>query len=59
MLIRLYRVSHNKDLREMGKDMGITAAGVLRIEQGQAMRFETFVKVLNWLTNDSRKRQKV
>ena len=49
-LIRLYRVFHNKDLRAVAKEIGISPPSVMRLEHGRDTDARTFVRVLDWLT---------
>lgn len=48
-VIRRWRLMEEKDLREVGKEIGISAATLLRIEQGHDPAGETLAKVLGWL----------
>jgi transcriptional regulator with XRE-family HTH domain len=48
-MLRLYRTVENFTLRDMGSDIGISAATLLRIEQGKAFDTATLMKLLTWL----------
>lgn len=50
VVLRKYRIMEERTLRELGKEIGISAAAVLRIEQGRGCDAATFMKVLIWLT---------
>lgn len=41
------------DLRTAGKQMGISAATLLRIESGRDMDGQTFAKIFRWLMEKS------
>ena len=48
-LIRLYRNIYEVSLRECGQEIGVSAATLMRIEQGRVMDHTTYLKVLVWL----------
>jgi transcriptional regulator with XRE-family HTH domain len=48
-VIRRYRVTGEVSLRDMGKDIGISAATLMRLEQGRDPDGATLTKVLIWL----------
>lgn len=55
-IIRRYRVTSELTLREVGKEIGIGAATLMRLEQGREMDSSTMAKVLAWLfANDDGK----
>lgn len=55
-IIRRYRVTSELTLREVGKEIGIGAATLMRLEQGREMDSSTMTKVLAWLfANDDGK----
>lgn len=51
-VIRRYRVTNELTLREVGKEIGIGAATLMRLEQGRDMDSRTMAKVLAWLFAD-------
>lgn len=52
-VIRKYRVNSELSLREVGKEIGISAATLMRLEQGRDPDGQTVAKVLAWLfTNE-------
>lgn len=48
-VIRRYRITSELSLREVGKEIGIGAATLMRLEQGRDPDGQTVVKVLAWL----------
>lgn len=48
-VIRRYRVTSELSLRDVGKDIGIGAATLMRLEQGRDPDGATLTKVLMWL----------
>lgn len=48
-VIRKYRVNSELSLREVGKEIGISAATLMRLEQGRDPDGQTLAKVLAWL----------
>lgn len=48
-VIRKYRVNSELSLREVGKEIGIGAATLMRLEQGRDPDGQTLAKVLAWL----------
>lgn len=56
-VIRKYRVTSELSLRDVGKEIGIGAATLMRLEQGRDPDVQTMVKVLAWLFKDSGGRQ--
>jgi len=48
-VIRRYRVTNELTLRDVGKEIGIGAATLMRLEQGRAPDGVTLAKVLAWL----------
>jgi transcriptional regulator with XRE-family HTH domain len=48
-VIRKYRVTSELSLRDVGKEMGIGAATLMRLEQGRDPDGATLTKVLIWL----------
>lgn len=55
LVLRKWRYSHEMPLRELGKQMGISAATLLRIEQGHDCDSKTLMKVFNWLMSEPAK----
>lgn len=51
-VIRKYRVTSELTLREVGKEIGIGAATLMRLEQGRDTDSHTIGKVLAWLFAD-------
>jgi transcriptional regulator with XRE-family HTH domain len=63
-VIRRYRVTSELTLRDVGKEIGIGAATLMRLEQGRDTDGRTIAKVLAWLfsevatsTNGTRRRR--
>jgi transcriptional regulator with XRE-family HTH domain len=48
-VIRKYRVTSELSLRDVGKEIGIGAATLMRLEQGRDPDGATLAKVLTWL----------
>jgi transcriptional regulator with XRE-family HTH domain len=48
-VLRKWRLMNELDLRSVGAEIGISAATLLRIEQGSAPDSITFMLLLNWL----------
>jgi transcriptional regulator with XRE-family HTH domain len=48
-VLRKYRVMNELTLREVGKEIGIGAATLMRLEQGHVPDGTTLAKVLQWL----------
>lgn len=48
-VIRKYRVTSELTLRDVGKEIGIGAATLMRLEQGRDPDGQTLAKVLAWL----------
>jgi transcriptional regulator with XRE-family HTH domain len=48
-VIRRYRVTSELTLRDVGKEIGIGAATLMRLEQGRDPDGATLTKVLIWL----------
>lgn len=63
-VIRKYRVTSELSLRDVGKEIGIGAATLMRLEQGRDPDGATLTKVLMWLlraetTNGQRQERRV
>ena len=50
-LIRLYRSVENINIRDMGSELGISAATLSRLERGYEVDQKTMLKLINWLFN--------
>lgn len=48
-VLRCYRLLRELDLRTLGKDIGVSAPTLMRIEAGRACDADTLLKILNWL----------
>lgn len=55
-IIRKYRVTSELTLREVGKEIGIGPATLMRLEQGRDPDGVTLAKVLAWLFQDAGKK---
>jgi transcriptional regulator with XRE-family HTH domain len=51
-VIRKYRVTSELTLREVGKEIGISAATLMRVEEGRDPDGSTLAKILAWLFTD-------
>lgn len=49
IIIKKYRVMSELTLREVGKEIGISAATLMRLEQGREPDGKTIAKILAWL----------
>lgn len=56
-IIRKYRVTSELTLREVGKEIGIGAATLMRLEQGRDPDGQTLAKVLGWLMSKEREKK--
>lgn len=56
-VIRKYRVTSELTLREVGKEIGIGAATLMRLEQGRDPDGATLAKVLGWLMAREKERK--
>ena len=54
-VLRKWRLMNELDLRSVGKQIGVSAATLLRIEQGHSPDANTFMLVLNWLMSKNGK----
>jgi len=50
-VLHKYRLLAELTLRELGKEIGIGAATLMRLEQGHSPDGETLAKVIHWLTS--------
>ena len=48
-LIRLYRDSERKSLKQMAKIIGVDYVSLSRFERGQNIRSQSWVAVIKWL----------
>jgi transcriptional regulator with XRE-family HTH domain len=48
-VLRCYRLLKELDLRTLGKEIGLSAPTLMRIEQGRSVDAETLLKILNWM----------
>ena len=47
-MLRCYRQMHEVELRSVAKEIGISAATLMRLEHGYDCDAATMLKVLNW-----------
>ena len=47
-MLRCYRQMNEHELRSMAKEVGVSAATLMRIEHGRECDASTLVKVLQW-----------
>jgi len=48
-MIRLMRMVNNRTIRDLAAEIGISAATLLRVEQGKAFDVATLLRLLQWL----------
>lgn len=48
-VLRCYRLLKELDLRTLGKEIGISAPTLMRIEKGRGCDDATLMRILNWL----------
>lgn len=48
-VLRCYRLLNQLDLRTVGRQIGVSAATLMRIEAGRATDADTLLKILNWM----------
>ena len=58
-VIRKYRVTSELTLREVGKEIGIGAATLMRLEQGRDPDGPTLLKIFAWLGSNEAKNGKL
>jgi transcriptional regulator with XRE-family HTH domain len=51
-MLRLYRTMHQRTLREVAKECGISHATLMRIEHGQAFDAQTLLALWRWLLEE-------
>ncbi len=49
-VLKKYRLMMELDLRSLGKEIGIGAATLMRVEMGHEPSYSTFKKILDWLS---------
>lgn len=49
LVLKKYRLMMEYDLRAVAKEIGISAATLMRIEHGREIDAKTFLKIINWL----------
>jgi transcriptional regulator with XRE-family HTH domain len=47
-VLKCYRLLKERNLRELAKEIGVSASTLCRLETGRAIDAETLVKILNW-----------
>ena len=57
-VLRAWRLHKEYDLRRVGRQIGISAATLMRLEQGHLVGGVTLVKVLRWLLDVSEQPRK-
>lgn len=50
-VIRKYRAMTERNIRDVSKEIGISAATLSRVERGEEMDGETLARILKWLTD--------
>lgn len=48
-MLRLYRASRSIDMRELAREIGISAATLCRLEASKDVAFSTAVSILQWM----------
>lgn len=51
-MLRLYRTMHQRTLRDVAKESGISHATLMRIEHGQAFDAKTLLALWRWLLDE-------
>lgn len=54
-VLRKWRLISERDLRSVGSEIGISAATLMRLEQGRDPDGKTLAKVLAWLTKEEKR----
>lgn len=49
-VLRAYRHHREISMRKLAKEIGISAATLMRVEQHRALDAKTFLAILKWLT---------
>jgi transcriptional regulator with XRE-family HTH domain len=49
-MLYLWRTVNRHSLRDLGKEIGVSAATLMRVEHGYGTDAATFVKLLAWMT---------
>lgn len=50
IVLKKYRLMMDLDLRTLAKEIGIGASTLMRLEMGHSTDYQTFKKVLDWLS---------
>lgn len=53
-VLRKWRLMSERDLRSVGAEIGISAATLMRLEQGRDTDGKTLAKVIAWLTKEEK-----
>ena len=48
-VIKKYRYHEELTLRALGKEIGVSARSVMRLEQGYEIKIKTMMKIMKWL----------
>ena len=56
IVMKKYRLMMELDLRTLGKEIGIGASTLMRLEMGHDPDYRTFKKVLDWLSLPQKER---
>jgi transcriptional regulator with XRE-family HTH domain len=52
-VLKRYRLMEEMDLRSLAKQIGCSAATLMRVEMGHTPSGETLAKIIHWLTAQS------
>ncbi len=52
-ILRKWRYANERSLRDLGREIGISAATLLRIESGRECDSTTLMKIFNWMVADA------
>lgn len=50
IVLKKYRLMMEMDLRTLAKEIGIGASTLMRLEHGYDPEYQTFKKILDWLS---------
>lgn len=53
-MLRLLRTVENRTLRELGQEIGVSAATLMRVEQGYAFDMATWIRLQMWMMSEDR-----
>lgn len=53
MIVKKWRLMVDRDVRSVGKEIGISAATLSRIERGHSPSGKSLAKILTWMTSGS------